>query len=154
MGFCCGDPAGWRRRASVFYISSIHSLHPRKEQEKRCSAKLTCTVQMDTPSFLTRRLRKLKKYAPSRQGKNARFSSHAVPKNTVSFRTHIYAWQGKLNHKKQSNGWGKRQFDASLWQVQKWLQTFMGLSISPPHRDCRGIRKGFQVGFKLFFTTW
>lgn len=32
--------------------------------------------------------------------------------------------------------------------------TFIGLSRSPPHRDCRGIRKGLHVGFKLFFTTW
>lgn len=34
------------------------------------------------------------------------------------------------------------------------MTTLIGLSISPPQRDCRGIRKGFHVGFKLFFTTW
>lgn len=165
------------RVASTFPpIYFIHTLHPRRNMRKRCSEKLTCTAQMDTPSFLTRRLRELKKHASSRKHKTTRLSWHAAPKTSVSSETYAYAWEVKLNHKKQSNGWCKRQVDASLWHLsvqtqvqvgklkkkkiikkeekQQWLQTFMGLSMSPPHRDCRGIRKGLQVGFKLFFTTW
>lgn len=44
-----------------YIVYLIHSLRPRKEQEKGCSEKLTCTVQTDTPSFPTRQLRKLKR---------------------------------------------------------------------------------------------
>lgn len=152
------DGAGGPR---VFNIFS-HLLHsytsPTKEHGKRCSEKLTCTVQMDTPSFLTRRLRKLKKYESSRKRENTRFSWHAVPKTTVCYETYIYVWKVKLNYIRQSNGWCKRNLMllCVIWKkkMQKLLQTFMGLSISPPHRDCRLIRKGLQVGFKLFFTTW
>lgn len=53
-----------------------------------------------------------------------------------------------FKHKRRlESSTNKRKEKQTLWQ------TLMGLSISPPHRDCRGIRKGLQVGFKLFFTT-
>lgn len=31
--------------------------------------------------------------------------------------------------------------------------TFMDFSTSPPQSDCSEIRKGFHIGFRLFFTT-
>lgn len=39
-------------------------------------------------------------------------------------------------------------------KVKRVEVTLMGLSISPAQRDCRGIRKGLHVGFRLFFTTY
>lgn len=73
-------------------ICFTHSLQPPRNVRERRSEKLTCPVQVGTPSFLTRRLRKLKRTASARKGKKTHGSADTLCSRAVLAETHMFTF--------------------------------------------------------------